>query len=280
MVVAVVLFSTSGLMIKLTTLGPLPLTAGRSLVAAAVLLVYLRRPAFTWSIAQIGGAFAFIGATVFFTAATQLTSAANAILLQFTAPIYVALFGAWFLHERIRRVDWLAMIAIGAGMTLFFAGGLTTEGLLGNIYAIFSGISLAWLVLFLRKQKDGSPLETILLGSLIAGILGTPLIFRSQPTPADWGIIAFLGVFQLGLPFILYASAIRYLDAIEAILIQALEPILNPLWVFLVIGERPSPQAMLGGAIVLGTVVARSLVMARDGRAERVPEAETVDLPA
>jgi drug/metabolite transporter (DMT)-like permease len=276
MIVAVTLFSTSGMMIKLTTLGPLPLTAGRSAVAALVLLLYLRRPRFTWSVAQIGGALAFIGATVFFTAATQLTSAANAILLQFTAPIYVAFFGAWFLDERIRRIDWLAMVAIGIGMSLFFAGGLSAEGYLGNVYAILAGISLAWLVLFMRKQKDGSPLETILLGSLIAGIVGTPLILRSEPTPMDWGIMLFLGIFQLGIPFILYSTAIRYLDAIEAILIQSLEPILNPLWVFLVVGERPSPQAMLGGVIVLGAVTARSLVMARDSRLKPTQEVEEI----
>jgi drug/metabolite transporter (DMT)-like permease len=263
LLVAVVLFSTSGLMIKLTTLDALALTAGRSMVAGLIFLLYLRRPQFTWSVAQIGGAFGYIGAQVFFVAATQLTSAANAVLLQFTAPIYVALFGIWFLGERARRVDWITMAVIGFGMALFFAGGLTASGILGNVYAILSGISLAWLVLFMRKQKDGSPLETVLLGSIFATVLFLPALWRSTPTPADWGIILFLGVFQLGVPFILYSTAIRYLDAVEAILIQALEPILNPIWVFLAIGERPSPQALLGGIVVFGAVIGRSLTLAR-----------------
>jgi drug/metabolite transporter (DMT)-like permease len=271
LLIAVVLFSTSGLMIKLTTLDALALTAGRSMVAGLIFLLYLRRPQFTWSVAQIGGAFGYIGAQVFFVAATQLTSAANAVLLQFTAPIYVALFGIWFLGERARRVDWITMAVIGFGMTLFFAGGLTASGILGNVYAILSGISLAWLVLFMRKQKDGSPLETVLLGSIFATVLFLPALWRSTPTPADWGIILFLGVFQLGVPFILYSTAIRYLDAVEAILIQALEPILNPIWVFLAVGERPSPQALLGGIVVFGAVIGRSLTLARTaGTRERV----------
>ena len=271
LLVAVVLFSTSGLMIKLTTLDALALTAGRSMVAGLIFLLYLRRPQFTWSVAQIGGAFGYIGAQVFFVAATQLTSAANAVLLQFTAPIYVALFGIWFLGERARRVDWITMAVIGFGMALFFAGGLTASGILGNVYAILSGISLAWLVLFMRKQKDGSPLETVLLGSIFATVLFLPALWRSTPTPADWGIILFLGVFQLGMPFILYSTAIRYLDAVEAILIQALEPILNPIWVFLAIGERPSPQALLGGFVVFSAVLGRSLTLARAaGTGDRV----------
>ena len=262
MLIAVVLFSTSGLLIKLSTLDPLALTGGRSLVAGLIFLAYLRRPRFTWSVPQIGGALGYIGAQVFFVAATQLTSAANAVLLQFTAPIYVAFFGIWFLGERARRVDWWTMGAIVVGMALFFSDNLTRTGLLGNVYAITSGVSLAWLVLFMRKQKDGSPLETVLLGSGLAAVIGILPLFKSGPTPLDWAIVLFLGVFQLGIPFILYAQAIRHLEAVEAILIQTLEPVLNPIWVYLVIGETPSLRTLLGGLIVLVSITLRSLAAA------------------
>ncbi|MCB9136842.1 MAG: DMT family transporter [Caldilineaceae bacterium] len=263
LLIAVIGFSTSGVLVKLTTLDALALTAGRSIVAGAVFWAYLGRPHFARSIAQVGGGLAFVGAQVFFVAATQLTSAANAILLQYTAPIYVAVFGFWFLGERVRRLDWAAMLVIGAGMAFFFAGDLTQSGLLGNVYAILSGVSLAWLVLFMRKQKDGSPLETVLVGSIFAALLGAPSLLRSTPTMNDWLIILFLGVVQLGIPFILYSLAIRRLEAVEAILIQALEPILNPIWVFLAIDERPSRQALLGGALVLTAVTGRALLAAR-----------------
>lgn len=269
MFIAVVLFSTSGVLVKLSTLDAISLTAGRSIVAGVVFWVWLRRPHFTWSGPQISGAFAFIGATVFFVAATQSTTAANAVLLQFTAPVYVAVIGIWFLGERASRVDWLTIGFSALGMALFFSGDLSTQGFLGNIYAILSGVSLAWLVLALRKQKDGSSLETVLLGSIIAAVAGLPFLLRAQPTALDLGILVFLGIFQLGIPMIIYAVALRQLSAIEAILIQMLEPILNPIWVFLVVGEQPGGRALLGGALVLVSVTARGVLSATQRRRVR-----------
>jgi len=122
------------------------------------------------------------------------------------------------------------------------------------------------MVLFLRKQAGESALETILLGNALAALIGIPFMLRSSPDPLDWGILFFLGVFQLGLPFILYTHAIRYLSAIETILVQSLEPVLNPIWVYLTIGEMPSPQALLGGLIVLVSITIRALVTAIGGR--------------
>lgn len=259
---AVVLFSTGGLLIKLSTLDAIALTGGRSMVAMVLFWVWLRRPRFAWSLPQIGGAFAFIGATVFFVAATQLTTAANAVLLQFTAPVYVALFSMWFLNERARPLDWIAILLSGMGMALFFSENLSRSGLLGNVYAIASGVSLALLVVCLRMQKDGSSLETVLLGSILAAVFGLPFLLRANPTPLDWGILLVLGIFQLGIPMIVYTVALRHITAIEAILIQMLEPILNPIWVFLAIGEQPSLRALAGGALVVVSVTMRALISA------------------
>jgi drug/metabolite transporter (DMT)-like permease len=264
--ISVLFFSTSGVLVKLSSWNALALTGGRSLIAGLVILAYLRKPRFTWSSVQIGGAVAYVGTQVFFVAATQMTSAANAILLQYTAPIWVAVFGIWFLGEKPKRIDWITMAAIGVGMALFFNEGLSRSGYLGNMYAILSGVSLAWLVLFLRKQAGESTLETILLGNALAAMIGIPFMLPSSPDTLDWGILFFLGVFQLGLPFILYTQAIRYLSAVETILVQSLEPILNPIWVYMTIGELPSPQALLGGLIVLISITTRAVITAVGGR--------------
>jgi drug/metabolite transporter (DMT)-like permease len=259
---AVVLWSTSGLFIKLSTLNPLALAGGRSAITALVLLAWIGKPRFTWSMSQIGGALSMLLTFVLFVAATQLTSAANAILLQFTAPLYVALFGGWFLGERPKSYDWWTMAAIVAGMALFFGDALSRGGMLGNILAMCSGITLAWMTLFLRKERENSA-STILLGNMLTALIGLPFLLLSPPQPVDWAILLFLGVFQLGIPFIMYSLSLRHLEAIEAILIQTLEPILNPIWVFLVVGERPGPLALLGGALVILAVALRALVASR-----------------
>jgi drug/metabolite transporter (DMT)-like permease len=268
---AATLFSTSGLFIKIISISPLALVSARSLIAAAVLVLWLRRPHFTWSFAQVGGGVALALTQILFVISTRQTTAANAIFLQYTAPVYVALFGAWFLGERAKSYDWLTMAAIAVGFFLFFNEKLSPEGWWGNVYAILSGITLAWLLLFLRKQKDGSTAETILLGNILAAIVGLPFLFTASPTPGDWAGILFLGVLQLGIPFIMMSVAIKWLTAVEAVLIQTLEPIFNPIWVFLVIGETPSILALAGGLVVLAAVTGRAVLAASEVRAEKRP---------
>jgi drug/metabolite transporter (DMT)-like permease len=259
LVICVVLWSTSGVLIKQSTLPALALVGGRSAVAALVLWLYLRRPVWNWSAAQIGGAVSYCLMVVFFVQATQLTSAANAILLQYTAPIWVALFSYWFLGERPGRLDYAASGAILAGMALFFGEALTPAGMLGNLLSVLGGVALAWMTLFMRAQKDRSSLETVLLGNLLAAGVGVPFLLTAEGVPSDWAILGFLGVFQLGIPFLFYTVAIRSLSAIETILISCLEPILNPLLVFWVVGELPGPLAGVGGIVVLGAVLLRGL---------------------
>ena len=262
---AATLFSSAGLFIKILTISPLALVSARSIIATAVIALWLRRSHFTWSVAQIGGAIALAFTQIFFVLATRQTTAANAIFLQYTAPIYVAIFGFWFLGERPKGYDWLTMAAIIVGFLLFFNDDLSPTDWWGNIYAILSGITLAWLLLFLRKQKDGSTAETILLGNLLAAIIGLPFLLTASPTPGDWAGILFLGVLQLGIPFIMMSVAIKWLTAVEAVLIQTLEPIFNPIWVFLVIGETPSWLALAGGLVVLIAVTGRAVLAAREG---------------
>lgn len=228
---------------------------------------------FTWSPVQLAAAVAYAGCTITFVVANKLTTSANAILLQYTAPVYVALLSAWFLSEPTRRSDWIALAITFSGMVLFFADGLELRHTLGNIIAIISGFFFAAMTLLLRKQKDGSPTESIILGNLIAAAVGLPFIIRAPSLPLDgWLALSVLGVVQLGVSYLLYARAVKHVTALELVLIPVLEPILNPIWTWLAYGEKPGRWAFLGGAIVLGAVTWRAAGTLQRARAVKMPQ--------
>lgn len=267
-----ILWSTGGLLIKSVDWNPLAIAGMRSAIAGVVILLYLRRPRFSWSTAQIGGAITYAATVILFVAATKLTTAANAILLQYTGPIWVAIFGKSFLGEKTTRVDWLMIGAVIVGMALFFLDKLSPGGLLGNIVAIGSGVAFGWFILFMRKQKDDSTLETPLLGNAIAAAIGIPFMFGPTPDLTGWTALIALGVLQLGLSYALFAAAVKHASALDSILVPTIEPLLNPIWVFFLLGERPGPWALVGGAIVLAAVTARSVLMARGPKAVPLPD--------
>ncbi|MFN8492416.1 MAG: DMT family transporter [Caldilineaceae bacterium] len=265
-----ILFSTSGFLIKIITIPPLALVGIRGLIASCVIALYIGKPRFTFSWLQICGALALAGAQVFFVLATRQTTAANAIFLQYTAPVYVAFFGIWFLHEKVTRADWATMAVVFLGLGLFLGDNLSVQAGWGMVNALLAGVSFAWYILLLRKQKDASPMDAALLGNLVTALIGLPFALTVRPTGLEWAGLLFLGIFQLGIPFLLMAIAIKQLTAVETILIQTLEPILNPIWVFLVVGEAPSAWALVGGAVVIGAVTVRALVATQATRTERV----------
>jgi len=259
LVLAALCWSLGGLLIKAIDWPPLAIAGGRGVLAAVFLLLTNRRLKFTFSRLQVFAAFAYAGCTVFFVLANKFTTAANAILLQYTAPVWIALLGAWFLGEPTTRRDWTIVAVVFAGMTLFFADGLALSGMLGNIFGILSGVCFAAMTISLRRQKAGSPVESIILGNLIAFVIGVPfMIGVPLPSPVGLGALAALGVIQLGCSYWLYARAIRHVTALEAVIIPVFEPILNPVWVFLVRGEQPARWALLGGIIVIGAVIWRA----------------------
>ena len=225
-----ILSSKGGFLIKFINWHPVAIAGGRSIIAALIMWAYVKKPKFTWSNIQIMGAVAYALTVILFVIANKLTTAANSILLQYTGPIYVALFSYWFLKEK-------------------------------NFIAILAGIAFAGLALCLRKQKDGSPLESLILGNILTGIIGLPFIIDSG-IPSQQSIIALLvlGIFQLGLPYILYSKAIKHVSALDAVLIPVLEPILNPLWVFLLLGESIGMWPMIGGAIIIVAITTRSIL--------------------
>ncbi|GAB1430443.1 DMT family transporter [Ignavibacteria bacterium] len=263
LVAAAALWSAGGIIIKSINWNPAAISGMRSLIASIVILAWVRRPHFTWSKWQIGGAIAYAFCCGLFVVATKYTTAANAIMLQYTGPIYVALFGHWFLHEKTNVWDWAAIIVVMGGMALFFLDKLSPEGATGNILAIISGIAFAWLALFLRKQKDGSPVESVLLGNWIIAAVFAPFMFQSAPAFSDWTLLAALGVLQLAVPYILYAKAIANVTALEAVLIPVIEPLLNPVWVMLFYGEAPGRWSAAGATVVLVGIMGRSIAALR-----------------
>lgn len=268
LIAAALCWSLGGLLIKSIAWPPLAVSGGRGLIAALFLLGTNRGLRFNFSRVQILGALGYAGCTVTFCVATKLTTAANAILLQYTAPIWIALFGAWFLGERASRADWLTIGAVLAGMTLFFADSLELANLLGNTLAAASGIFFAGMTIALRKQKNTSASESIILGNLLAFVIGLPWIIGAPMLPATgWLALILLGVVQLGVSYWLYARAIKHVTALEAVLIPVIEPILNPVWVLFATGERPSRLALVGGVIVLTAVTLRAVASVRAVRA-------------
>ena len=254
LVIAAILWSTSGLFIKILDWQPISILAGRSLFASIVFLIYLRRIPTRFSFWQLLAAAMFILTQFLFITSTKLTTAANAIFLQYTGPIYVVLLAFWFLREKPSRTDWLSMLVIFLGLTLFFGDKLSTEGFYGNLLAILSGVTGAIMMVSFRAQKNGNPAESSLIAFLVTAIFGFPFVLKETWTLNSWSILAFLGIFQIGLAFIFFTKGIKHIPALEANLIGTLEPVLNPIWVFLFYGESIGLFALIGGLIVLGGV--------------------------
>lgn len=232
----------------------------RSLFAAIILWAWIRRPVFTFSRVQLTAAIAYVGTVALFVIANDRTTAANAIFLQYTAPIYVALLGQWLLGEKARRIDWLCIGVALCGIVLFFGDDFDTRGAWGIAAGLASGISFGVMVLCLRMEKDRSPATALLLGNIFTVLIAIPsAISAGVPSVETCGILAVLGIFQLGIPYVLYSVSIQRVSALEAILIPMLEPILNPIWVALQRGEVPGPWSLCGALLVLGAVGIRSL---------------------
>jgi drug/metabolite transporter (DMT)-like permease len=266
LLLAAFLWSLGGVLIKSVTWHPLAIAGVRSAFCAVTLVALGRDIRFTWSKWEIVGGVSYAATVVLLVTATKMTTAANAIFLQYTAPIYVVLLAPWILRERARASDWIITIIVLAGMSLFFLDRIDLSGKIGNVVGIASGFSFALMLLSLRKQKNATPLASLILGNCLAAAVGLAFIRPPLPQPGEWLILAVLGIVQLGLPYFLLAYAIRHVTAMEACLIPMVEPILNPIWVLLLIGERPGPYAVLGGAVVLGAVATRAIIAMRHGR--------------
>lgn len=256
LVLAAVLWSFGGLLIKSVTWNPMAIAGVRSAISVLVLLAVIRKKHFTFSFSQIAGAVFYAATMITFVCANKLTTAANAIILQYTAPIYVALLGIWLLKEKVQLSDWIVIIAAILGICLFFIDKVSIGNQLGNILALISGVTFALMIVFLRMQKDSFPISSVFMGNILTAVLMTPFMFYAVPKDVNsWGALVLLGTFQLGLSYILYSIAIKNATALEAVMIPLMEPVLNPLWVLIFLGEKPTQWAFIGGAIVILSLI-------------------------
>ena len=282
------LFSTGGAAIKATAFGSWQVASLRSGVAAAVLWLLVpaarRLPRGRALRTTVGVAFCYAATLILFVLANKLTTAANTIFLQATAPLYILLLGPLWLHEPIRRRDLGFMAAVAGGMALFFVGrqpafATAPDPVRGNLLATLSGLSYALMLVGLRwlGKGTGHPAAAVALGNLFAFLIALPFALPLTPHPArDWAVILYLGTLQIGLAYTLLARAIPHLPALEVSLLLFLEPALNPLLAWLVHGEYPGPFALAGGIVIIG---ATGLKVWQDGKQARAAPPERAVLP-
>jgi drug/metabolite transporter (DMT)-like permease len=270
-------WSLAGLFIKLVDWHPFAIAFGRSSISALFLYLVARKPRFTFSVAQWGAALGSATTMLLFIYANKTTTSANAILLQYGAPIYTGILGAFILKERPRLEHWLGFVAVAVGMALFFVGDIGGGSFRGDLAAVISGVTFALYFVFMRMQKDGSPLESNILAHMLTagiGLIGSLFLPMPAITVQALGAIAILGILQNGLAAVFFSWGIKRVSAVEGILIVGLEPVFNPLWVFLVIGERPGINSLAGGAVIILAVIAVSIVSTTRERRPVVSQAE------
>jgi drug/metabolite transporter (DMT)-like permease len=272
-----VLWSTSGLFIKLLDWHPLLIAGGRSAIAALFLFVVRqigRRlgpvpPASSRFPLIMAGSLSYAATMIGFVWANKLTTSANAILLQYTAPVWAAMLGWRLIGEKPRWFHWAALALMLGGLVVFFRedlkAGAFGKNALGDLLALGSGLFFGAHSVFLRMQRRGNPADSMLGAHIICAAAAIPFFFMFPPgfSGRSLGAIGFMGLIQVGLASQLFALGIRRVQAMQALLIAMIEPVLNPLWVFLFTGERPSAAALAGGLVIILAVLFSSVMGAR-----------------
>ena len=271
---AVLLWSTGGLFIKLTTLDAYQVTFFRSLFAALTVLLLTRKDGLKIDVFGIFTSIIYALLLFLFVWATKRTTAANAIFLQYTAPIYILILAPFVIGEKFHLRDLLTVVIVLAGMSLFFVGQLRLEDYEGNIAALFSGIFLGLYIMLLRHPKaDGfNPAIAVIYGNFLLALVNFPTGISAIPsmTFTDWFAVTFLGVVQIGISYILFIKGVRGgTRPLDASLIGFIEPLLNPVWVFTFVGERPSRWALVGGAVIISAIAAHTIRQYRGYRRAR-----------
>ncbi|MGD9934154.1 MAG: DMT family transporter [Dehalococcoidia bacterium] len=278
------MWSTGGLFIKWVSLDAMGVTMWRALFAGITMAVVsgagfgvLRRSnRFEWSVAL-----SYALTLLFFVLATKLTTAANAIFLQYTAPLHTLWLSRLLLDEQPRRIDLICLATAFGGMGLFFVGRLDAADTWGNLAALASGLAFGLFFTLLRRpecEEETRP-RAMVLGSMLLAATGLAWNLGAGdgdvfvPSPGDMAGLLFLGVVQIGLAYVVFSFGIARVRALEAGLIGMLEPVLNPVWVFLALGEQPGMWAIAGGTIIVAAVLARAAISERGGHgtAEAVP---------
>ena len=268
---AAIIWSTGGLFIKWTTLSGLELSFGRSLLAAITVALFTRREGFGLNRITLIASVLYAALLLLFVLATKETTAANAIFLQYTAPLYVLVLEPIFYKEKFRQRDLITVIFCVIGMSLFFVGKLQPQDVTGNLLALGSGICFAAYFLLLRhpSARTVNRASSVIYGNLLVVLVAAPagLQALSGITLHDALSVAYLGIVQIGIAYTLFTLGMaRGIRSLDAGIVGYIEPVLNPVWVFLVIGERPSQWALIGGAIIVGAVIVHTTLKAEEGR--------------
>ena len=268
---AAIIWSTGGLFIKWTTLSGLELSFGRSLLAAITVALFTRREGFGLNRITLIASVLYAALLLLFVLATKETTAANAIFLQYTAPLYVLVLEPIFYKEKFRQRDLITVIFCVIGMSLFFVGKLRPQDVTGNLLALASGVCFACYFLLLRHSsaRAVNRASSVIYGNLLVVLVAAPagLQALSGITLHNALSVGYLGIVQIGIAYTLFTLGMaRGIRSLDAGIVGYIEPVLNPVWVFLVIGERPSQWALIGGVIIVGAVVVHTTLKAKEGR--------------
>jgi drug/metabolite transporter (DMT)-like permease len=274
---ATVLFSTGGAAIKTGAFTGMHVSAIRSGIAAVALLLFVRGRV-TWSPAAWGVGLVYATTLTLFVNANKLTTAANAIFFQSAAPLYIVILGPFLLHERLRPRDVVYMLAVGTGVALCFVAlpppmATAPNPALGNLLAIVSGLFWAFTLVLLRwaeRDRSGFGLSAVVAGNILASFMGAPFLLPlPEASVVAWATVAYLGVVQVALAYVFLTRAMAHLPALEVSLILLLEPVLNPLWTWLVRGEEPGGWVLIGGAVIVAATAMKALWDARAGKSTK-----------
>jgi drug/metabolite transporter, DME family len=261
---AAMLWSTGGLFIKIAPGSPLVVAGFRSLFAAPAMLLLLRPGRTRWTAAFWMTAVFYAGTLATFTIATKWTTAANAIFLQYSGAVWVLALSPLVLKEPFRARDAGVIAVCMGGMALFFVGRFSLLGREGDFIAALSGVFYAGTILMLRRTRGPGGETSAIVGNLIVALFALPASRGSWPSSATgWLVYVYLGVVQIGVGYALFLKGIRQVRATEASILGMIEPVFNPIWVFLGFGERPALTSVLGGMIVLSAIGWRTVTLGR-----------------
>ena len=259
---AAILWSTGGVFIKLISLNTYQLSFFRSTFAALVFLILFRKVVVYANGFALLNAFFYVVVLIFFVLATKLTTAANAIFLQYTAPIYVLIFEPIINKTKFEKINIITIIICLLGMILFFMGELSPGHLEGNLAALLSGVAFAAFFLGMRKNKSEYQFSSIFYGNIFIALICIPSLFSINALVInDLWMVAYLGIFQIGIAYAIFSYGLKRVYAIEASIIGMIEPVLNPVWVFFGYGEVPSFMAIIGGVIIVATITIRAFIL-------------------
>ena len=270
-VAAAVLFSTGGAAIKTAAFSGMQVASIRSGIAALALLLFLRGR-IAWSWPTLGIAAVYAATLTLFVTSTKLTTSANAIFLQSTAPLYIVVLAPFLLGERFRSRDLGLLAAVGVGLAMCFMGGpestvTAPDPATGNLLGVLCGVAWALTLIGLRwGERHGARIgmSAVVVGNAMVFVVGLPFL---TPLPSaavgEWITMAYLGVFQIAVAYLLLTSAVAHVPALDVSLLLLIEPVLNPIWTWLVRGEDPGAQTLVGGAIIVTATAAKALYNAR-----------------